>query len=204
MNRPWLPYARAGFASLALVAVAAQLGYVIEQGNSIANFLSYFTIESNLFASLVLLVVAVTAWRGGDTERLAIWRGAATLFMVVTGVVYFLLLRNVDVQTSEPWINAVLHYLMPVVLLIDWLYDRPRQKIALGRAMWWLAFPVAYLVYSLGRGSLVNWYPYPFIDPRTNNYETISLTALILLGFASLLVVGLVSLTGRLPARQRR
>jgi hypothetical protein len=29
----------------------------------------------------------------------------------------------------------------------------------------WLAFPLAYLGYSLVRGLAVDWYPYPFLDP---------------------------------------
>ncbi len=33
-------------------------------------------------------------------------------------------------------------------------------------ALSWLAFPLLYLVYSLSRGAALDWYPYPFVDPR--------------------------------------
>jgi hypothetical protein len=35
---------------------------------------------------------------------------------------------------------------------------------------YWLAFPVVFAVYSLIRGPIVQWYPYPFLDPRAHGY----------------------------------
>ena len=32
--------------------------------------------------------------------------------------------------------------------------------------MLWLVFPILYCVYSLIRGPFVDFYPYPFLDPR--------------------------------------
>jgi hypothetical protein len=30
--------------------------------------------------------------------------------------------------------------------------------------LWWIAYPLAYLAYALGRGSIDHKYPYPFLD----------------------------------------
>jgi len=34
----------------------------------------------------------------------------------------------------------------------------------------WLAYPVAWFVYTLARGARVDWYPYPFVDVSELGY----------------------------------
>jgi len=48
-----------------------------------------------------------------------------------------------------------------------------------------MVFPLAYLVYSLVRGPIVGWYPYPFLDPgKVGGYPGVALYAVgITLGF---------------------
>ena len=62
------------------------------------NYFSYFTIDSNLIAAAVLLVEA----GGSPATRTPGWvlvRGAAVVYMSVTGIVFTLLLSN---PTSTP------------------------------------------------------------------------------------------------------
>ena len=58
-------------------------------------------------------------------------RNAAVLYMAITGVVFALLLSGLqeDLQTSASWVDFVVHKLMPVVLVADWLVDRPRHRL---------------------------------------------------------------------------
>ena len=49
-------------------------------------------------------------------------------------------------------------------------------------------FPLLYLAYVLIRGAVVDWYPYPFLNPaRVGGYGGVALHAL---GIAALFVVG--------------
>lgn len=181
---------RLALAALELAAVITLLVPAIREAR-VGNLLSYFTIESNILAAVLLTITAITVLRGGSTlgRTLTLWRGLATFAMVVTGIIYVALLRNVDVQTGSQWTNTVLHYLMPVVLLVDWLIT-PRARIALVAAARWLAFPLLYLVYSLIRGPIVEWYPYPFIDLRIHSGGAIALTSVVLaIGMAALAAV---------------
>ncbi len=93
-----------------------------------ANFFSFFTIQSNLVAAVALLVVGLRASRPRSL-RLEALRGASTLYMAITGVVFAVLLSNIqeDLQLTLPWVNTVLHQVMPIVLVLDWLLDPPRQ-----------------------------------------------------------------------------
>ncbi len=144
MNRRLvLAILRIGFAVLAVVAIGVQMLDLADRGvlNPI-NFFSYFTIESNLIAVAALLWAA-TAAQAGPKPRLDSFRGAATTYMTVTFVVFALLLADTDVDTAIVWVDRVLHRVIPIVMMADWLIDPPAIRIDLRRAGWWLAYPLA-------------------------------------------------------------
>lgn len=189
---------RLAFAVLTLAAVGVQLALGLRREDFvIANFFSFFTIESNLIGAVVFLITGFAALRA-RTDRFAMFRGAATLYMTTTGVIYFLLLRGLEasLQTPVPWVNTVLHYLMPLAVLADWFIAPPDRAVPLRRAWVWLLFPVAYVLYSLIRGPLVNWYPYPFLNADEQSYSQIAVTTVGML-------VGMALVTALLTARTR-
>lgn len=57
-------------------------------------------------------------------------------------------------------------------------------------------YPLAYLAFSLTRGALVGWYPYPFLDPRPNGYLTVAVISLII-AFGCAVVMVLLTLSTR-------
>ena len=167
-KRQFLIGARLFFAALNIAAILTQLLYSSQYALSfdIVNFFSFFTILSNVFVSIVFVVSALYLAQGrrpSPTDD--ILRGASVLYMAITGVVYALLLSGIDVDLSLPWVNLQLHYIMPIVVVLDWLYQPQLSKLDVRRIVPWLLFPAFYLVYTLVRGPIVNWYPYPFLDP---------------------------------------
>ena len=45
--------------------------------------------------------------------------------------------------------NAILHYLMPVAVTLDWLLDPPGVRLDLARTVvLWMAFPLLYILYT--------------------------------------------------------
>ncbi len=196
IRRRTLGIFRLAVAALTLAAVGVQLSVGLQRDTFIlANFFSFFTIESNLIAAAVFMLTGVAALRATDRSRFAMLRGAATLYMTLTGVVYFLLLRGLEasLQTPIPWVNAVLHYITPLAALTDWLIDPP-HRITFRRALVWLLFPAAYIFYSLIRGLVVDWYPYPFLNADENGYAQIALTS-------SFMLAGVTVVTLLLTAR---
>lgn len=173
---------RAWRLAFAALAAAAVIDIVVEglphASFSIANFFSYFTIESNLAGIVVLSAAAV---RVPMPPRFEAIRGAVTLYLVVTGIIYNALLRDVGVGIAAEWTNVVVHLVMPVVVLFDWLLVPPARAIAARTALIWLAYPLCYLAYSLARGPIVDWYPYPFIDPgHHGGYGRVAAYAVVL------------------------
>ena len=222
-----LTSARLIFAVLTVVAVAAQyLHRGKPSGFYTVNYFSYFTNDSNLLATALLLL---GVWRYARTARsqadrsapavaggsalaaaggsaLAVaddradtgasaydlLRGAAVLYMAITGMVFTLLLSRSD--QALPWANAVVHYIMPVVIFLDWLVDPPRARLTRAKAARWLIFPLVYFAYTLIRGAIVDWYPYPFFDVSAHGYGRVLangvgvLVGMLLVGAVTLLV----------------
>ena len=157
-------------AAAVLAAIITQLADTIDLGNSVVNFFSFFTIQSNIIG----VVAIVTAALAGAGARGSVWlsqlRGAATLYMGITGMIFSLLLSGADVQTPIPWVNSVLHYVFPLFIVIDWPVDRSVRQLSFRQGLIFLVYPVAYGAYALIRGPIVDWYPYPFLDPRVHGY----------------------------------
>uniref|UniRef100_UPI003C2D7682 Pr6Pr family membrane protein n=1 Tax=Escherichia coli TaxID=562 RepID=UPI003C2D7682 len=129
------------------------------------NFFSYFTIEANVIGALVLLIAGFAALRGSQTRELSGLRGAAAVYLVITGIVYNLLLRDLENPTTDlPWANFIVHVIMPIVILLDFLLDRTVHRLGLRNALWWVGFPLVWTAYTLIRGQIADWYPYPFLD----------------------------------------
>jgi len=154
-----------------IMALVAQVHSLqLRPSFSLVNFFSFFTVLSNVMAAAVFLLGSI--WMVLNRKNVAaagydLLRGAITVYMVVTGMVYLTLLsgNEVALQTTLPWVNAILHYIMPVAVLADWLLVPPRTRLAATQIWVWLLFPAVYLVYSLVRGPMAQWYPYPFLDP---------------------------------------
>lgn len=157
---------RLSFGLLTLTAIGRQFVLHAQLGFSALNFFSYFTNLANLFASVVLIFGAfrlVTRRKPSASDDLI--RGAAVVDMAVVGIVFTALLRDVDLGHLLPWVNTLLHYIMPVAVVLEWLYQPPRMKLGASQLLLWQVFPLLYLAYVLIRGSIVGWYPYPFLDP---------------------------------------
>ena len=147
-----------GFATLGVAAMSYPFASIDDRPEfSAGNFFSFFTIQSNILAAGMLFVVAIV--RGG--ERTALFdavRGAVTLYIAITGVVFALLLSGLqeELDTHIGWVNFVVHTLIPIVAVVDWLIEPARHRLPLWVAGAWLSYPAAWFVYTLIRvGRLV-------------------------------------------------
>lgn len=156
------------FALLAAGTIAFDLAH---GGYDFVNYFSLFTILSVAISSLVFLYLALVGKRSKNSAIDSI-RGATTAYLLVSSAVYFLLLRNLP-SSSLAWINTVFHQIMPTVFTIDWLVLPSKMYLRLSESLKWLVFGVLYLVYTLIRGIIFNWYPYPFLNPNENGYLSV-------------------------------
>ncbi len=190
---------RTAIGLLAFSALVTEVATLHERGKlDVVNFLSYFTVESNLIAAVVLVGGGLALGDRGEGAVAAMLRGAATLYLGITGLVFSLLLAGLEgVEfTAVPWDNIVLHYLMPVLIVLDWVVAPPVARIPFRRGLLWLAVPLAYVVYSLIRGHYAHWYPYPFLDPGPRGYTGVIKSSIGIALTAAALVYVLTVFTG--------
>jgi hypothetical protein len=194
---------RVFFAGLTVVAIVVQLASLAGKGTlNPVNYFSYFTIDSNLIATGVLIAAALNRDRA-STPRLDLARGGAVVYMSITGIVFTLLLSNTDVDTAIPWVNSVVHELMPLVMLADWLITPPAARQRLRHGLLWLSFPLVWIVYTIIRGAIVNLYPYPFLNPANGGYASVAVYCVAIL-IAMLVVSALVVVLANAAGSGRR
>ena len=199
MKRNYLVAYKVFFGLLGFSAIVTELAILGTRGILIpANFFSFFTIEANIIAFIVFLTSAFFVFAGKKSRRLDFFRGAATFFMIVTGIVFAVLLSGLEgvALTALPWDNVVLHYIIPIAAALDWILDPPSKRVSFRRGLLWLIFPLLYLGYSLIRGPIAQWYPYPFLNPANGGYGQIAITSLIIL-IVGVVLVWIVTRIGK-------
>lgn len=173
------------FAALSLTAVFVQFFAVtVAGGHSIVNFFSYFTNLSNLMISIVFIVSAarLIAARSTPSDADVAVRGGAVVYIVFVGIVFNTILADGDVGPIIPWVNVVVHMIIPIAGLVDWLIWPPRRRLPFSVTLWWMIWPAAYSIFSVTRGAIDGFYPYPFFNPNVSGgYAGVALWCLALI-----------------------
>ena len=132
-------------------------------------------------------------------------RGAVVLYVVIAGVVWNLFLTGYSMGYTGA--NILLHVVVPVLALTDWLLvGRGQGQVRWWQPVAWLAYPAAYLALAMvllnnsGRRA-----PYYFLDPDSVGRATVAgnicvLAACVLaLGYV-LLAVNRIATPARIDA----
>jgi hypothetical protein len=177
------------------------------RGSSLAGriirVLSFFTILSNLLSGIVSAQLAVRPGRDGRGWRPL--RLAALFGITVTGIVYSTVLAAIHQPNgaAETTVNAIVHYVVPVMMVAGWLLFGPRPRIDRPTIAWSLLFPVLWLIYTLARGAIWKWYPYPFVDVTTHGYPRVVLNALLVTVVLGVVAAAFALGDAKLPAAPR-
>jgi hypothetical protein len=175
------------------VALIVQL-YLILQTRSqtgfstlktVTNFFSYFTIISNLFVGMCLGSILVFP----ETRTARFFsnnsvQAAIALYILIVAFVYNSVLRGqVALAGTGAIVNEMLHVVVPVLYVIWWfLYSN--AGIRWKHLSYWLVLPALYLTWSLLRGPVAGWYPYPFLNVNSLGLSQVLINAgLVLLAF---------------------
>jgi hypothetical protein len=181
---------RLGFGLLTFVALIVQMVNLAQAGTLDAlNYLTFFTVMSNTIAAVTFLVGAAR-WRASRSATFDFLRGFSVVSMSLTGVVFAVLLSGTNVDTAIPWVNSVVHEVMPIVVVADWLLDPPQSRITYRQGFLWLIYPAIWSVYEQVEGAIRGKYHYPFTNPTPNGYGSVILLSLVL--FVFVLVVSVV------------
>jgi hypothetical protein len=129
--------------------------------STLAVLLWYFTIITNLLVAVVFTGIAIGRESFARPSLLA----ATTLYILLVGITYGLLLHGIqELSGGSAIANALLHMVTPILVPIFWLIFTPKGKLSRRDPLLWTIYPLAYLLYALIRGDFTNRYPYPFLD----------------------------------------
>lgn len=168
-----------------------ELSYLAET----IRFLSYMTIWTNILVAFCFGSIAVfLGTRLGLFFNRPSLHAATFVYIVVVGVSYHFLLSHIWEPAGWQYIaDVLLHYAVPVLFFVYWLFLAEKALIPYDRAVRWLFYPAVYFVYALARGVIVNEYPYPFIDVNELGYQAVFVNSLFLL--VAYLILSLITIT---------
>jgi hypothetical protein len=159
---------------------------------AVVQILSFFTIQSNLLAGVclwaLLLKPSNTLYRFFSRGYVV---GGICLYIIVVGLVYNIILRSLWHPTGLfKLADELLHSVNPLLFVIYWLFFARRENLKWKQSINWLGFPFIYLIYTLIRGAITRFYPYPFVDVAKLGYGRVLINSLVLL--IVFLVLGLL------------
>jgi apolipoprotein N-acyltransferase len=166
------------------------------------DFLSYFTILSNV----VVVVVMAMLWRNPNRAGAAfrVLRLDALVMITVTGLIYWAVLAgSAELQGLEYVTNFIEHTLVPIVTVVVFLVFGPHGQFRVSTVFAALVLPIAWALVTLVRGATISAYPYGFINVAQHGYGSVltSIAGVAVLG----VIIGFVFLgLDRLRSRMQR
>ncbi|MFJ9585795.1 Pr6Pr family membrane protein [Streptomyces acidicola] len=228
----------AAFRLMVALTAAAGVGVELLLGSPL-HVLSYFMIQTGVLVAVVFASSASRAWtaRRPLPPRVT---GGTLLYISIAALISHVILTGgstafltmgptpapvpapgagpgtgtAEVATLVGWpapANPLLHTLLPLAVVADWLLFTRPAPLRPALAATWLLYPLAYLAFTLARGFLLPdgsspSYLYPFLDVNQQGYKSVLANAL-LIGLAcyalGLLLVALDHLRPN-PVRPRR
>jgi hypothetical protein len=192
-----------GVAIATVQAAQDENGYFTTASGRVFNVFCFFTVQSNLIVAVTSVLLAVDPDR--RSTAFAVFRLAGVVDIVITGVVYHIALADQqDLEGSAAVANQLLHVVVPILAVVGWALYGPRGLVSWRIVGLATLIPLAWVAFTLVRGPIVDWYPYPFIDVIEIGYaQAIVNVVLVALVFV-VLAAAAVTLDPRLPGEHRR
>lgn len=184
------------------VSASADGGFFTEPWERVANTFAYFTVQSNLIVGITSLWLLL-----GRDDR-ATWFRVLRLLGVVnitlTFLVFHAVLRDLqDLTGQAAFADVLLHSVSPVLCVLGWVLFGPRGR--LDRRVVALApvYLLAWGAFTLVRGAVVGFYPYPFMNPDGKGYGRVTINLVIVTVVFVALCAAALAADRHLARRQR-
>ncbi len=176
----------AGLAIVGWCALAGELHFIL--GNrrpfrivhSVVEFFSFFTVISNLLVAIILTLWALRPVDRFTGQRATRVTAAAVVYILMTGLVYTLLLRQSHGSIAGWVVDIALHQSVPLGYCWFWVVILPKHRLDGSDAVRWLILPLAFALVALVRGAITGEYTYPFLNPARLGYPRVALNVVLL------------------------
>lgn len=179
-----------------LIVFIASYGILLNSGypNSFEpQMFLYYTILSNLICLIYFVVVLCQMIHGiiSSNEFIENMRvkGAVIMVITVTMTIYWLVLVPAGFvmgEGSTMWANLIVHLIVPLLVIFDWLLFNRKGGISKNDPVYWIIIPLCYYLFTV-MGYFLNvtyvdgsHYPYFFIDSELLGWGTVGLNVFFL------------------------
>lgn len=142
------------------------------------NYFSYFTIQSNIFVAIYLVILGFSTFGNKRAECIVEKEYISlylTTYIIVTGAVYnagFPLKMTPALIWNEPYqifistVQILHHIIVPLFMIILWFMPRKLNKLKYRTSIPSIIYPAVYSVISIARGLIFKptFFVYPFYD----------------------------------------
>lgn len=179
---------KAAIAVCAFVGLGLQIG--LFKGELHLSSFKYFTNISNLLCMVyffidVILLLAVRK-RDGSVSWCPALKGVAMMGITVTWLVAHFMLGSFTMGPSLRVSIRLVHYVVPILTILDWLLFDQKGQIKLTAPLLWTVFPLVYFAAIMGLayfGKGVPFYPYPFMNVEKQGLPRVLITVAVMLAF---------------------
>jgi hypothetical protein len=160
------------------ITAAATDGVFGTPAARVANLFTFFTVLTNVLVAVTSAALAVAPQR--RSRLLAVLRLDALLGIAVTAAVYHTVLADLyDLRGAEEFANQLFHSVSPALALLGWALFGPRGVLDRRVVALSLVYPLVWLAFTLVRGEVIDWYPYPFVDVAALGYPQVVVNCLL-------------------------
>ena len=154
----------------------------------------FFTPQANLFAILWWTWAVLSGNKSAVSNIGRILRGAAVLYILLTGIVYAgILCRVYAPGGSQAYVSLTHHVITPALFCIDWAVTETRGSCRWRWVAVWMLYPLAYLAWIVRLGARTRFYVYPFLDMGSLGPGRMALNCIGMLFFIAVLGAGMVA-----------
>ncbi|MCF6228444.1 MAG: Pr6Pr family membrane protein, partial [Planctomycetes bacterium] len=167
-----------------------------ETGESVADeiikLLGYFTILTNIIVAVTASVIGLwpSSKLGQLFSRPAVFGGIVVSIVIVGGIYHLFLASQYSPKGIGLLVNTIEHTVVPIGAVLYWFIYTPEKRLPLWAPLVWCIYPVTYGIYVIIRGSIINKYPYYFIDLSELSVSEVAINSLGV--FVTFIVCGYV------------
>jgi hypothetical protein len=185
-----------------LVAYRADNGFFSPGIARFFNSFAFFTIQSNILVGLSCYLLF------RDHVRESTWFRALRLSglvgITITGIVYHWLLAGLHELRGLALVgDLIVHSVVPLIAVLGFFLFGPRDTFSIQTAKLSMLFLAWWGTFTLVRGEIVGWYPYPFIDVIDKGYPRVLINGVGIALLYALVAVVFVVIDELLPEAER-
>ena len=180
-----------------IIIILSGIGvYLNFQIFTVKGALIYYTVQSTLFCFLFYLSIMFLNLIGKlkYNSWYYILKGAVTMSLLITMVVYQLFLSNTNAYAGNEMTSVLVHLIIPLLVIFDYLIFSNKGNLKKSHPYMWsltlVFYLIFYVIYALMGGKFNNQSNYPYFFLNVEEYGVIGVFINCIIIYGLFLIVG--------------